>query len=61
MMIESPCTKICTLDQRTGLCIGCGRTLYEIAHWSGMTSEERVRIMRGLGERLAKLKQKASH
>ena len=25
-MIESPCVKICTLDARSGLCLGCGRT-----------------------------------
>ncbi|MFI4961462.1 MAG: DUF1289 domain-containing protein, partial [Hyphomicrobiales bacterium] len=26
-MIESPCVKICTLDARFGLCLGCGRTI----------------------------------
>ena len=32
--IESPCNKICTLDPASGLCIGCGRSLAEIARWS---------------------------
>ena len=33
-MIETPCVKICTLDARAGLCLGCGRTIDEIARWS---------------------------
>ena len=44
-MIESPCIKICTLDARSGLCLGCGRTIDEIARWAGMSSAERSRIM----------------
>lgn len=28
---QSPCVKICKLDEATGKCIGCGRTLNEIA------------------------------
>jgi hypothetical protein len=45
MMIESPCVKICTLDARLGLCLGCGRTIDEIARWSTMSAAERVRII----------------
>ena len=30
-MIESPCVKICTLDARSGLCLGCGRYALIIA------------------------------
>ncbi|MDC0863062.1 DUF1289 domain-containing protein [bacterium] len=26
------------------MCIGCGRTLEEIAHWTSMTNEERKSI-----------------
>ena len=36
--MKSPCTKICTL--RDEVCIGCGRTLKEIANWSKYTTEE---------------------
>ena len=28
--METPCVKICTLDARSGLCLGCGRTIDEI-------------------------------
>lgn len=44
-MIESPCTNVCTLDARTGLCLGCGRTIEEIARWSAMSEAERARVM----------------
>ena len=52
-MIESPCVKICTLDARSGLCLGCGRTIDEIAGWRTMTPSERRRIMDELPARLA--------
>ncbi|HEX3943417.1 MAG TPA: DUF1289 domain-containing protein [Rhizomicrobium sp.] len=52
-MIESPCIKVCTMDAASGLCIGCGRTLDEIARWSSFTHAERCAIMGALPERLA--------
>ena len=30
---SSPCVKVCRLD-RDQICVGCGRTLQEIAGWS---------------------------
>jgi uncharacterized protein len=50
-MIQSPCIKICTLDARSGLCLGCGRTIDEIARWGGMSDAERARIMAELPAR----------
>ncbi len=52
-MIETPCVKICTLDAHAGLCLGCGRTIEEIAGWSAMTPSERSRIMADLPARLS--------
>jgi predicted Fe-S protein YdhL (DUF1289 family) len=52
-MIESPCIKICTLDARSGLCLGCGRTIDEIARWGAMSAAERARIMAELPARRA--------
>ncbi len=52
-MIETPCVKICTLDARAGLCLGCGRTVDEIARWTGMDASERARVMAELPARLA--------
>jgi len=52
-MIETPCIQVCTLDSASGLCIGCGRTLDEIARWGGMDDLERTHIIRQLKQRLA--------
>lgn len=50
-MIETPCVKICTLDARAGRCLGCGRTLDEIARWGAMTAAERAAVMDRLADR----------
>jgi hypothetical protein len=52
-MIESPCVKICTLDARSGQCLGCGRTIEEIARWTAMGAAERARVLGELPWRLA--------
>ena len=52
-MIETPCVKICTLDARAGLCLGCGRTIDEITRWSSMNTSERARVIAELPARLA--------
>lgn len=49
---SSPCTGICTIDDSRGLCLGCGRSLVEIAGWSGMTEPQRLALMATLPERL---------
>jgi len=49
--MESPCIKICQIDRASRLCVGCGRTIDEIAAWSSMSHAERERIMAGLEER----------
>jgi predicted Fe-S protein YdhL (DUF1289 family) len=51
MSISSPCTKVCTIDPRTGLCGGCGRTLDEIAQWGSLSEAERRRVMAELPQR----------
>lgn len=50
-MIETPCVKVCTLDARIGLCLGCGRTLDEITRWASMSASERAQVMRELPAR----------
>ncbi|HEX6635882.1 MAG TPA: DUF1289 domain-containing protein [Usitatibacter sp.] len=49
--VPSPCNKVCTVDPATGLCIGCLRTLDEIAAWGGMTNAERRAVLEALAER----------
>ena len=43
--IATPCVMVCTVDGASGLCLGCFRTLPEIATWSRMSDEERAKIM----------------
>jgi predicted Fe-S protein YdhL (DUF1289 family) len=52
-MIDTPCVKICTLDARSGQCLGCGRSVDEIARWTAMSDAERARVMGELPWRLA--------
>jgi uncharacterized protein len=49
---ETPCIAVCLMDQRTNLCLGCGRTLPEIARWGRMESSERLSIMSTLQQRM---------
>ena len=44
MSISSPCVDICKLDG-DGICVGCFRDLNEIARWSGMTEDEKLRVI----------------
>ena len=37
----SPCIGVCTIDQNTQQCIGCGRTLEEISKWTQLSHIEK--------------------
>ena len=54
MDVASPCINICVIDAVSGLCAGCGRTLAEIAAWSGLEPSQRHKIMAELPERRAR-------
>jgi uncharacterized protein len=43
--METPCVKVCVIDEKTTHCIGCGRTRREIAEWTCLTKNERLSIM----------------
>lgn len=46
--VDSPCVKVCVIHPATGLCLGCARTLDEIARWSSMGPEARATVMAAL-------------
>ena len=50
--MESPCILVCSIDDRTGYCFGCGRTQAEIGAWTTYTDQERRAIMGVLPQRL---------
>lgn len=52
----SPCNKICAIDETTGWCRGCGRTLDEIASWASIGDAEQRAIAERLPPRLARLR-----
>ncbi|HEY5899484.1 MAG TPA: DUF1289 domain-containing protein [Burkholderiales bacterium] len=49
--MKSPCVKVCQMDPVRGLCLGCARTLDEIARWGYFTDQEREAIMAELPSR----------
>lgn len=51
--VSTPCLKVCLVNGQTSLCVGCGRTLKEIAAWGRMDEAERKAIMAELPARLA--------
>ncbi|WP_378950565.1 DUF1289 domain-containing protein [Mesorhizobium sp. ANAO-SY3R2] len=56
--IETPCILVCSLDDRTGYCFGCGRTRDEVWAWSKMTPETRRAVMAELPARLETVERK---
>jgi predicted Fe-S protein YdhL (DUF1289 family) len=52
----SPCIKVCVMDPVRGVCLGCCRTLDEIAAWGAMGEAQRARVMAELGARREALK-----
>jgi predicted Fe-S protein YdhL (DUF1289 family) len=53
MSKETPCIAVCMIDPVTRLCLGCGRTLPEIASWHRLDSAERRTLMARLPQRMA--------
>ena len=47
----SPCVSVCTIDDQTGFCLGCARTLDEIRDWLIMTPEQKHELLAVLNER----------
>jgi hypothetical protein len=53
--ISSPCNRVCVMHPASRICIGCGRSLDEIARWAALGEAERLAIMARLPARLAAL------
>lgn len=46
----SPCVDICKLDENR-VCIGCKRTIEEIANWTTMSAEAQWEVVNSLRDR----------
>jgi uncharacterized protein len=53
--IVTPCIKVCAVDGESGLCLGCHRTLPEIAQWGRLGDDERAAIMAELPARRGRI------
>ncbi|HXV24124.1 MAG TPA: DUF1289 domain-containing protein [Alphaproteobacteria bacterium] len=43
--VPSPCVSVCQIEESTGYCIGCRRTIDEIRDWIVMTPEEKRAVL----------------
>lgn len=51
--VASPCISVCEMDEASGLCTGCYRTLAEIATWGRLPNQQRWEIVQSLRDRRA--------
>ena len=51
--IASPCISVCQVDDATGYCIGCYRSMDEIRDWPIMSAAEKTEVLSRIAERKA--------
>jgi predicted Fe-S protein YdhL (DUF1289 family) len=49
--LVSPCIGVCQIDARSGFCMGCWRTIAEIAGWSQMDASARRAVIEHMRHR----------
>ncbi len=49
--VASPCVGVCSIDRETRFCLGCWRSMEEIAHWSRYDDPRRLEVLEALRER----------
>ncbi|MDT0506382.1 DUF1289 domain-containing protein [Novosphingobium sp. MMS21-SN21R] len=47
----SPCNRICTIDSASAICLGCARTLDEIAAWPSASTAQKHAILARVAQR----------
>lgn len=51
--MPSPCINVCRMDEGSGLCIGCWRTLDEIIQWSRSDDAAKRQVWQTIKQRVA--------
>jgi uncharacterized protein len=51
--VPSPCVSLCRMSSKTELCLGCFRTLDEIALWGRMADASKLQVWRSIEQRIA--------
>ena len=49
--LPSPCINLCRMDEASGLCLGCARSIAEIVCWGGSTEAEKRAIWIAINDR----------
>jgi predicted Fe-S protein YdhL (DUF1289 family) len=49
--VESPCIRECVIDDASGYCRGCYRTLHEISYWTTYTPGQQRALLTELEQR----------
>ena len=49
--VQSPCIGVCSIDEATGFCNGCYRTIAEIRSWWDMSPAEQKSLLTVLEDR----------
>ena len=53
--VPSPCISLCKMDQQTGLCQGCMRTIDEIIAWSQADDDYKRAVWKEIRRRESEL------
>lgn len=51
--VASPCISVCRMDEASGLCVGCLRTLDEIVAWGVLDDAGKRAVWTLIGQRAA--------
>lgn len=49
--VASPCISVCVMDEATGWCTGCLRTLDEIALWGMLDNDDKHAVLAAVAAR----------
>jgi predicted Fe-S protein YdhL (DUF1289 family) len=55
LLVESPCISVCAMDEVSGFCLGCYRTLEEIQNWWDLDNAQRSAIVEQANQRAASM------
>lgn len=55
---QSPCINVCQMDEASGWCKGCLRSIDEIAVWSQLNDPQRAAVLAQLPQRRALRRQR---
>jgi uncharacterized protein len=51
--VQSPCISVCVMDEKTGICQGCYRTMEEIEKWWDLDNVGKAAVLKAAAEREA--------